>query len=63
MPKYVCMMWYIFCFDQHAKGTCLLRPGLGTLQSAVKNVSNRNKTPKMPVILGLERLSAERLVS
>jgi hypothetical protein len=25
-----------FCFDQHAKEKCLLRPGLGTLQSAVK---------------------------
>ena len=54
-------MYVIFCFVQHAKGKCLLRPGLGTLQSAVKNVSNRNKTPKMSP--GLEHLPAEQLVS
>ncbi len=54
-------MYVIFCFDQHAKGKCLLRPGLGTLQLAVKNVPNRNKTPEM--ILGLEHLYAELLVS
>jgi hypothetical protein len=54
-------MYVIFCFDQHAKGKCLLRPGLGTLQSAVKNVSIRNKTPK--VVVGLEHPPTERLVS
>ena len=54
-------MYVIFCFVQHAKGKCLLRPGLGTLQSTVKNVPNRNKTPEK--ILGLEHPPAEHLVS
>ena len=54
----VCIcMYVIFCFLQHAKGKCLLRPGLGTLKSTVKNVPNRNKTPEM--ILGLEHPPAE----
>ena len=54
-------MYVIFFFVKHAKGKCLLRPGLGTLQLAVKNVPNRNKTPE--IILGLEHPSAELLVS
>jgi hypothetical protein len=58
----VCIcMYVIFCFLQHAKGKCLLRPELGTLKSTVKNVPNRNKTPE--TILGLEHPSPELLVS
>ncbi len=53
-------MYVNFCFLQHAKGKCLLRPGLGTLQSTVKNVPNRNKNPEM--FLGLEHLSPVLLV-
>ncbi len=54
-------MYVIFCFLQHAKGKCLLGPGLGTVQSTVKNVPNRNKTPE--TFLGLEHLSPKLLVS
>ena len=54
-------MYVNFGFVEHAKGNCLLRPGLGTLQSTVKNVPNKNKTPTK--ILGLEHPPAELLVS
>ncbi len=58
----VCIcMYVIFCFLRHAKGKCLLRPGLGTLQSTVKNVPDRNKTPELT--LGLEHPSPELPVS
>ena len=54
-------MYVIFCFVQHAKGKCLLRPGLGTLQATVTNVPNRNETPAK--ILELEHPPAEHLAS
>jgi hypothetical protein len=48
-------MYFFFCFVQDTKGKTLLNPGLGALQSAVKNTTNGSKT-HFP-ILGLEHPS------